>query len=486
MEPIFLLIAGKDLGSAFWPMAIRTLDATLFLREYREFFFATILLITPYFLVYHTTQNEKLRSLWGLILGITSGLFLVFLLLNYAYIRDAFVLLPTIYGFVILYCSLKIWGIPENIFEENSDKFASLANYAAIIMAIYLITPGIQAFAGLSPKPPALDLGDGDYLTSTTKFQYPMPQEVEDIRGDIEGDIDFSIYLTTPVGVTNEDIPLAIIFHGFANPGFSSYVDWSNTLAQRGIAVAFVQYPSDVWPEGHDTYTLLEKDGMSNHPFHVPRTIAIYSALEYLVTILPTYVDTDHLLVGGHSLGAGYSFIALDWALSKGWGSSALFVDLEASYARPVQEDLQVDMDLLPDNFLAHVAISEDDMSVSDCFSVHHQKILGEKAILIHIPSDRHGFPRLVATHYIQATETHDDLADWGFYRRAAHQADWLFSQANNDQIKENNSYQMLIENENSTYMGEWSDGQPVKNLKFYSEAINDPEFEYCKTWTGP
>ena len=45
------------------------------------------------------------------------------------------------------------------------------------------------------------------------------------------------------------------------------------------------------------------------------------------------------------------------------------------------------------DNFLVHVAISEDDMSVNECFGVHHQNILGDNALLIEVPSDRHGFP---------------------------------------------------------------------------------------------
>ena len=75
-------------------------------------------------------------------------------------------------------------------------------------------------------------------------------------------------------------------------------------------------------------------------------------------------------------------------------------------------------------------------MSVSDCFGVHHQQLLELKALLLdRIPSDRHGFPRLVASHYLQATETHDIFSRLGILSRVASQGNWLFSMANNDTI---------------------------------------------------
>ena len=156
----------------------------------------------------------------------------------------------------------------------------------------------------------------------------------------------------------------------------------------------------------------------------MPRIVAIEAALEQLNISLPENVNKDHILVGGHSLGAGYALVVLDRILSKGWGQETVFVSLESSYARPVQEDLQIGTMNLPEEFLAHVVVSEDDLSVNDCFGVHHHELLGHGSLFIEIPSDKYGFPRLVATHYIQATETHDTHADWGFYRRVANQAE--------------------------------------------------------------
>ena len=486
LEPCILLLLGDDLGGAFWPMALRTLDLTLFLRENRSIIFGLLLIYSIHTLLSGKSENTKVRLFCSFIIGLVFGLIVVFILLDLAYLSGAFVLLPTIYGFLIAITSFKIFGKPDNIFKSDNNKFVTGGNYVLILIAVYLISPGLQAFAGLAPSPPEFESPTTKFSIETNIHQYPMPQEVENIRGDIEGDIDFSIYIISPESKNDEIYPLAILLHGFANPGYSTYKDWSETLASRGVAVAFIQYPSDVWPEGHDTYVLHEEGGMSNHPFHVPRTQALYSALDFLTTILPQNVNPDNLLVGGHSLGAGYAFIALEWALNYGWGNSSLFVDLEAPYARPVQEDLQVNLSKIPDRFMAHIAISEDDMSVSDCFGVHHQQKLGHGAILLEIPSDRHGYPRMVASHYLQASETHDALADWGFYRRVSYQADWLYGIQTNDIQLENTALQNLVESPELTYMGEWSDGKKVKQISVYQDALNSTAFNYCKSWTGP
>ena len=82
-----------------------------------------------------------------------------------------------------------------------------------------------------------------------------MPEEVSSIQGDYEEDVVFSVYIALPEDHQG-NLPLAIILHGFANPFFESYVDWVEEIASRGMAVAYIQYPSDVMPPGHDTFEL--------------------------------------------------------------------------------------------------------------------------------------------------------------------------------------------------------------------------------------
>ncbi len=487
LEPVILLALGDDIGGALWPMAVRSLDWTFFLREWSTVIFALFLLSLPF--VYsrapHSSHWEKLVA--TTLIGTVSGLFSIFALLNWAYYKDAFILLPTLFWFTILCAALIAGGRPTIPFNHENRLISRSVHLALVFFSVLLlvVSPGFLAMAGLSPSPPELNIEDGQYSIKTTIHEYPMPEEVESIQGDYEEDITFSVYLTIPKNHEGE-MPLAIILHGFANPFFATYEDWINTLASRGMAVAFVQYPSDVMPPGYDTYELHEEAGMSNHPFHNPRAIAIDAALEFMVTILPTEVNKNHLLIGGHSLGAGYALLALDWALNLGWGNETLFVDLETPYARPVQDHLQVDTTGIPEDFLAHVVISADDMSVNDCFGVHHQNLLGENSLFIEVPSDRHGFPRLVASHYLQASETHDTLADWGFYRRVASQADWLVAKVTGDEIASENARNQLIDTPELRNMGEWSDGKAVKELGIWEDAINSNSFDHCKTWTGP
>lgn len=485
LEPVILLAMGRDIASALWPMANRALDVTYFLRDWRTEVFALFLVILPFIIIKANKSSKIQKIIATILIGISFGLLLIYSLLNLAYLRDAFVLLPTSIAIVLLCSLLVAGGLPKNPFKPSESRFSESFHLFLVAFAVWLISPGLTAMAGMLPSPPELELSDGQYDVITTAYEYPMPEEVSSIQGDYEEDVVFSVYLSIPKNVEHE-MPLAIILHGFANPFFESYVDWVEELSSRGMAVAFIQYPSDVMPPGYDSYELHEEAGMSNHPFHLPRAVAIDAALEFMVTLLPANVNPDHLMVGGHSLGAGYALLALDWSMSKGWGSESLFVDLEAPYARPVQEHLQIDTTGFPEEFMAHVVISEDDMSVNDCFGVHHQALLGDKALFIEVPSDRYGFPRLVATHYIQATETHDSLADWGFYRRVASQADWLVSRTTGDLQSEINAKSQLVDSSDLRFMGEWSDGKNVEPLRTWQNALNSSTYEHCKTWTGP
>jgi len=474
IEPIFYLLAGDDIGGALWPHAYRTLIWTSWLREYKQMVFVILLLSTALSYLFMKKQSRWKIPISITILGSLSGLITIFYLLDFAYFRGAFLLLPTVYGFLLLILILN--SIPE--FKIN-------LNMIGVIFAIWLISPGLSAITGLAPSPsPADEVSMGEFEVRTSVHPYPMPDEVESVRGEIEADIEFSIYLTQPENYDKE-MPLAIIIHGFANPGFSTYEDWAGHLASRGMMVAFLQYPSDVQPPGWDTYSLVEQDGMSNHPFHIPRAMALEAALNYLPSLLDSKVNTDHLYIGGHSLGAGYALLMMDKTIEMGWGNSSLFIDLEQPYARPVHDHLQLNS-TIPDNFIAHIALSEDDMSVNDCFGVEHQKTLGDGALLMRIPSDRYGFPRMVASHYLPAAETHDTLADWGFYRRIDNQADWIMAQTNSDAQSVEESYLKLIDSADLRDMGQWSDGTPVNKITTWDQAITSPEFEHCQSWVGP
>ena len=522
IEPVFLLSQGKNSSDAFWSHALRSLDWTFILRQ--SPFLLFIIGVGLIFAGFRLRSAFSGREWWswarvvgGFLLGVTFSLVLIHELLDIAYFRGAFILAVAAYAFVILALLTLLFVCPLPIFTSDGEpngrfeSFGKALHLVVILFCVWLLLPAIPAMLGVAAAPPtapAEGYGStpGPYSVITQTYAYPMPAEVEAIIGDVEGDIEFSIYLTLPeipVDERMETMPLAIILHGFGNPYWETYVDWATHLSAKGMAVAFIQYPSDVHPDGADTFDLIEAQGMSNHPHHTPRSAAIAAAIEHLnATALDenrsewldsvignTSIDPSHLWVGGHSLGAGLTFRTLDESLMRGWGDESLFIALEAPYAHSVDTELRGDLQTLPDNTLVHIALSEDDTSVSPCYGVWHQQriisrdgagdLAAGQVFLMTIPSDRHGFPPMVASHYLQASQVHEVLADWGFYRRADAQADYMVARSDGNSSSDILAADYLFNETWLANMGEWSDGVAVEEITVYRDALNEGTEEY-------
>ena len=171
-------------------------------------------------------------------------------------------------------------------------------------------------------------------------------------------------------------------------------------------------------------------------------------------------------------------------ARQLGWGNESLVVNTEMAASRPIQDLWSPDFSNLTENRIVHLVVAQDDMTVGLCDSVHHHSLFstGENnnTIVIYVPSDKYGYPRLVATHYIPANEVHDTLADWAFYKRVDAQIDWLVSRTWSDYNTEEFAYIHLTDNDLLTDMGEWSDGVKVLPMKTYSEPLEAKLFDHC------
>lgn len=512
--PLYSLSMGEDSANAFWDHALRSLDWSFTLRSHPFLLFVigcTVIGLSYWLKNKHSQQEwwviTRLAS--GFVLGCVIAAVIIHLLLDVAYFRGGFVLIAATYSMAIIALLVILFPRPIPLIfrlNETIDWRRTVGNFAhvsLIILCALLMIPAIPAMLGTAAAPPsAPSTGYGSnpapYSISTKAFAYPMPNEVTEIIGDVEDELEFSLYLSLPIiplENRSEKIPLAIMLHGFGSPEWSVYEDWINHLSAKGMAVAYLQYPSDVHPDGADDFDLIEAKGMSNHPQHIPRSAAIAAGIEYLSSIAlqenrtqwidsilgNSTIDTANLWIGGHSLGAGLSFRTIDDALTRGWGNESLLIALEAPYLHSVDEQLRGDLSGLPDHTIAHIAISEDDTSVSPCNGAWHQKriiardgsgLLAEERILtLIVPSDRHGFPPMVASHYLQATPVHDTLADWGFYRRADAQADYLVSQSGD--INAGLSAESYLLNHSwLSQMGEWSDGTPVNQMEVYQQAL--------------
>lgn len=514
IESLLMIVQGESIENAIWPQAVRTLSWTFILRE-NVFSIALLSALFLGFCVYSSIQfhkghrlNKPIQAIFFSLIGAVFASWIIFVLMDYRYIRGAFLLLPTIYGVVLLGSTLAVRGPPglPDATQDWKAKSKTILHVATVFLAAWLVMPGIPALIGIAPSPPlAPSMGygaeAGPFDRTTLRYAYPLPEEVIAIQGPTEEDIEFSIYLTLPhlpeePGI--EGVPLAILFHAFNNPSIDSYTDWIDHLSAKGMVVAYIQYPTDVRPEGGEDFEPTIIEGTSDWPHHVPRMLSIESALNRLNEIIsasPRDADIDavlgnlaimpeHLWIGGHSLGGAYSLQALGMVQAYSWGNETLVVDTEMAAARPVQEQWQPEYENLPENSIVHLVVSEDDMTVGQCNSVHQhalfEQVDNNQSLLLYIPSDRYGFPRLVATHYLPANEAHDTLADWAFYRRVDAQADWVVAHSRGDLNTADFAYANLVNTGMLTDLGKWSDGVDVLPIQAYTDPSESKKFADC------
>jgi len=514
-EPIFLLLSGKDISDSIWPYAYRTLKWTMSLRE--SIFSFTLLMSALLFITFLVLQrqlkgNDNQRWANGIgifLIGFIVGFIGLFFALDMFYLRGAFLLLPTLYGFLLLCILLMTGGFPH-IPKDGKPMLIvrHTLHIAGVFFAAWLVMPGIPAMIGMAPSPPPAPLigygaEPGPFATSLSIHPYPVPQEVEEIRDDAERDIEFSVYLTLPVipaDSPTQAIPLAILSHGWGYPTYEEYTDWIAHLSAKGMAVAFIQYPSHISPEVPDGFDAIDQYGASNWPHHEYRAQAFEAAFDELERVAlqenrsvevdavlgEHTIDPSHLWLGGHSLGGAYVFLSLYESMERQWGNETLFLDFESAWTRPSHPDLQPNMSRLPNSTIVHIARGIDDMSVDACYSVHHQAMFSmlpqEHVLFIELQSDLYGFPRLVGSHYLPTDSVHDTLADWGIYRRIDAQADWVVARSRGDIFTESWAYEHLINTPLLTNMGQWSDGVNVLPLLIHLEALQlNDTFARCK-----
>ena len=508
------LLSGDNAVDAIWPHAVRSLSWTMTFRS------STGGLLVGLLAAAGTTAWARRRfgraldgSTAQAVLSVAIGTVLGFISLHFImdvfYLRGAFLLLPTTMGAVLACLLVLKGGAPRwRSSLEEAWSIPRSMNLVGVFFAAWLVVPGVPALMGLAPSPPDAPVigygaAPGPYDTVDWHTPYDMPDAVSAVQGDLEDDVTFSVHLTLPVIPSSkgvETVPLAILLHGFFYPDRDAYTAWINHLSARGMAVAFLQYPSDIRPPGVEDHVATETGGQSDFLQHPYRNLAIRAAVERMDEVLLSdqrsewvndtlgniTVDPSYLWVGGHSLGGAYTFLTLDESLQRGWGSQALVVALEAPADRPMQEELQPNLTGMPEQTLIQVAVAEDDMSVGVCPGAHHQRsfnaVEDERNQLLEYRSDKYGFPRLVASHYLQTDPAHDRLSDWGFYRRIDGQADFLVAHARNDTFTAGWAMEYMTEPVTLTEMGEWSDGTAVVPLAWYTNALdNHSRFEDCR-----
>ena len=496
LTPIGLrLLDGEPPADAFWPSALRALWLDFFLREQRIMLFVGLALVGGLVVAERRSSGRTttaLRLASVALMGWCLALLGTHVLLDWGFYRGAFILAPAGMALGLLPIAL-MWGL-------DKEAQRALKQGAVVLGAIVLLVlaPALPAAMNVMPTPPptpAQGYGavPGPFLTETTTLSYDLPQQVVDRLIDEEPTVVSRMTVTWPVYTVEPPglrVPLGLVFHGFGAPLASDYTDWTVHLAAKGMVVVHVAYPSHLVIEGQEEPVVA--GGRSNHPQHALRMDAMASAMDVLERdllldqqadaqgwLMGGVVDPSALYVGGHSLGAGMAMMVTAAVMERGWATEALAIDLEQPYTHASDERIHGSLAARPNATLVHVAIAEDDTSVDPCHGVghamrwHHEANV-ENVVLMQIPSDRHGFPPLIASHYLASTPVHDTLADHAFYRRVDAQAEWLVAMQRNDVFTSSFAEAHLLDHELLLPMGTWSDGTPAKPL----EAVEAPFVE--------
>jgi hypothetical protein len=118
IQPVILFLSGKDINDAIWPHAYRALQATMWLRDNLTlmFFFVLLMFFASLVSVNNKFKGKNIhqihRGILLFIIGLISGFIVLYFLLDIFYLRGAFLLLPTLYGVVLLSCILTVNGLP--------------------------------------------------------------------------------------------------------------------------------------------------------------------------------------------------------------------------------------------------------------------------------------------------------------------------------------------------------------------------------------
>ena len=491
-----LLLEDGDLYTVLFWLAHDMVILGLTLRDYNVLIFmSSFILSTLMILISQRLNNnilaEKFVFLSSFFVGVFLGYILIYIVLDVGFFQGALVTIPFVLG-----SGLLLFSISQRVFETSEKRFflykiKNLKSIFYLIIVGFLILPNFASMSGMLPEPPTISSNgfggnNRPYDVNVMNLNINTSEFIIENMTDESKSFDWNVYIYTPNPVP-ENMPLAIFLHGYEGEGVDVYIDTLETLASRGTAVIFPQYASNYDVSRYDVNMLNYTKGGSNHPQHEWRyTMAwegVLLGIDYLNKNFKGY-NSSNLWIGGHSLGAGTSLYIVDKAIDNGWGSNSLIINLEAPWVYSSYAPFNADLSRLPDHTIVNVVEYEDDIVVARCIGVwgferlktkdNTGELADSQVSYLKVYSDRRGFPKLISSHYIQASMIRDSLADYAYYKRIDAQAAYLVGIASDDlELMELAEPYFKGSSESVKSMGLWSDGMPVKKIEVYTDPID-------------
>ena len=542
---IMSMLSGLNLEDALFEFAYYRISDALTVRAFEGYLLPFGLI--AFFIKYKLFQNENLKQKISRDLSVAVTQFLIgylmafsalYLMLDFSFFFGSVRAMPFVLGFFItllvinmlLTDTILLDAIKQSIKEKKSNLnktqiFAVIEVGLLLVAGLALALPNTWDMSGFAPDQPQLKLGDWGNMeaqysvietsipvfTSSPEFQYwPADDDGSDWK------VHVFIPIITDSDLDSKQLGVAIYLHGYSGEDVEVYRDTLELLASRGLVVIFPQYISDLDLSSIDKdFKLIYEEGGSNHPQHQTRYDMAWLGITRAISALNTTADgelaailqqhtgtntslnLENLWIGGHSMGGGTTFSMLDRALDLGWGSSSLQISLEAPWIHAQNGNpLRGNMSKLPDHTWAQITEYSSDYTVHPCQARwQHDRISQRDSSFrindsqvqyLRIESDYYGFPRMMASHFIQASFIHDNFADLSYYSRIDAQAARISTQgqlftADSDLLSSAQSF-LSDENQQMTNLGDWSDGHPVNGIKMIQQPLEQPiaDGSYC------
>ncbi len=542
---ILLLISGMNVEDALFEFAYYRIESALSLRQLEGYIIplGLILFSTKQLLFKNAKIKENIsRDISLVITQLLLGYFLaystLYLLLDFSFFFGSVGAMPFVLGYIITLLVVDMILSNDELIESINQSYQekkSVLNKTQIIAIIEvgillaaglaLALPNTWDMSGFAVNQPELESGQWGNMESqyavveTTIPVFSSQPEFQYWPSDDDGS-DWNVHIFIPRIIDSESdskrLGVAIYLHGYGGADVEVYRDTLELLSSRGLVVIFPQYISDLDLSSVDSgFELIYEEGGSNHPQHQTRYDMAWLGINRAISALNisngqelaevlqqhtganTTIDMTNLWIGGHSMGGGTTFSVLDRGLELGWGSSSLQISLEASWVHAQRgNSLRGNMSNLPDHTWAQLTEYSTDYTVHPCQARwQHSRIsqrdstiaINESQIqYLRIDSDFHGFPRMMASHYIQASFIHDNFADLAYYSRIDAQAARIATQP---QLFTADS-QLLIsaqsflgdDNQQMTDLGQWSDGTKVNGITMIEYPLSEPivDGSYC------
>ncbi|MBS71924.1 MAG: hypothetical protein CMO20_03075 [Thermoplasmata archaeon] len=506
------LLTGTSLYSALFAFAYASIEFAFKSRELVGWiaFFSIIFVGITGWTGYRLKEREEV--VWftwftAFVIGWTLARTVIFVLLDIWFFLGAIVTMPFVLGTFMLAATFghitSHKKISQGVEGMREAPFSALSLSSVLVVALLLTLPNLTAMAGILPSPPERpETGYGStnmpYQVNEYIYQTDYPEDITKWWNNFSQEYEWNVHVFVPVGIQGESIGVAIMLHGHEGEAMEFYRDTMESLAGQGVVAIFPQYVSDVdLSSVPDDFELTYLLGGSDHPQHEPRfnmaMRGVDAALDFIANdstlqgdIGGATIDTNHLWIGGHSMGVGSLFYVLDVGLQRGWGSESLVINLEAPWVHAIQPDLDGNMSLLPDHALIHVVEYEGEIVVDKCIGrwqharLHARdgsnSLPSEQVLFLQVPSDYRGFPRLIASHYLPAAVVRESLSDQSYYPRIEAQADFIASSAIGDNASATSAKMWFMEPGEMTDLGKWSNGEEVNPIKIVESPLELPQ----------